>query len=220
MAHPRSFVFIGCVELKEILGRRAQDERELMEALEQIPLGSVYYHTHSVFLRHPRISGAYPNDFANWVATQVRDQPLAERLAVIDPFCFVRLEELRDELVSIIGQHVAAIHTVPRVLFGSPLFFVQSHLIEVSTGFEARTLDDFRRCVADVDQSAIYLHALHSQVMRHVPGGDFARWIGEDLGRPALAEAIARMNPYQGGLERMRQETLRLLDGELGREAA
>ena len=165
MAHPRSFVFIGCVELRKILGRRAQDERELIEALEQLPLGSVYYHTHSVFLRHPRFSGAYPNDFANWVATQVRDQPLAERLAVVDPFQFVRLEELRDELVSIICQHVATIHTVPRVLFGSPLSFVQSHLIEVSTGFEARTLDDFHRCVADVDGKKVII-SIHVKTMQ------------------------------------------------------
>jgi Family of unknown function (DUF5752) len=220
MATTRSFVFIGCVELREILGRRAQDERELMEALAQVPLGSIYYHTHSVFLRHPRISGAYPNDFASWVATQVRDQPLAERLAVVDPFQFVTLEELRDELVAIIDEHVTAMHTVPRVLFGNPLSFIQSHLIEVATGFEARTLEDFRRCVADVDQSALYLHALHSRVARHVHGGDFARWIGEDQGRPALAEVIAHMSPYLGGLERMRQETLRLLDAELGQEAA
>lgn len=220
MAGARPFAFIGCIELREILGRRARDERELMEALEQVPLGSVYYHTHSVFLRHPRISGAYPNDFANWVATQVRDQALAERLAVVDPFQFPTLEELRDELVSIIEQHVAALHPVPRVVFGDALFFVQSHLIEVATGLEARTLDDFRRCLADVDQSAIYLHALHSRVMRHVPGGDFAQWIGEELGRPALAEEVGRINPYLGGLERIRQETLRLVDAELGRETA
>ncbi len=216
----RPFAFIGCIELREILGRRARDERELMEALEQVPLGSVYYHTHSVFLRHPQISGAYANDFANWVATQVRDQALAERLAVVDPFQFATLEELRDELVSIIEQHVATLHPVPRVVFGDALFFVQSHLIEVAMGLEGQTLGDFRRCLAEVDQSAIYLHALHSRVMRHVPGGDFAHWIGVELGRPALAEEIARINPYLGGLERIRQETLRLVDTELAREAA
>ncbi len=220
MAGARTFAFIGCIELREILGRRARDERELMEALEQVPLGSVYYHTHSVFLRHPRITSAYPNDFANWVATQVRDQALAERLAVVDPFQFATLEEVRDEFVSIIEAHVTALHPVPRVVFGDPLFFVQSHVIEVSTGLEARTLDEFRRCLADVDQSAIYLHALHARVMRHVSGGDFAQWLRDELGRPALAEEIARINPYLGGLERIRQETLRLIDADLAREAA
>lgn len=74
----RPFTFVGCLELREILGRRARDERELMEELDQIPAASVYYHTQSIFLRHPRIAGAYPNDFANWVASQIRDQVLGD----------------------------------------------------------------------------------------------------------------------------------------------
>ena len=53
---PTPFAFVGCIELREILGRRARDERELMEELEQVPAESIYYHTDSVFLR--RASGA------------------------------------------------------------------------------------------------------------------------------------------------------------------
>lgn len=214
------FAFVGCLELWEILGRRARDERELMEAIEHAPLGAVYYHTHSVFLRHRRITGAYPNDFATWVATQVRDQMLAERLAVVDPFEFASLEELRDEFVSVIDHHIAEAHPVPRIVFGDPLFLVQSHLIQVRTGLQAATLGEFRRCLAAVEQSAIYFHALHARVMGGVPGGDFARWIGGELGRPELAAEIGRINPYLGGLEQIRLETLRLIDAELARETA
>jgi hypothetical protein len=209
------FTFIGCIELREILGRRARDERELMEALEQIPAASVYYHTHSIFLRHPRIAGAYPNDFANWVATQVRDRRLAERLAVVDPYQFAGVEELREELVSIVDSHIASLHPVPRVVFGDPFFFVQSHALEVATGLEARTLEDFRRGLAQVDLSAVYLHTLHARVRGAVAGGDFAQWIGQTLGLEPLAAAIGRINPYLGGLEEMRQETLRLIDAQL-----
>jgi hypothetical protein len=211
----RPFTFVGCLELREILGRRARDERELMEELEQIPAASVYYHTHSIFLRHPRIAGAYPNDFANWVATQVRDQVLAERLAVVDPYQFVSVEELREELVSIVDNHISTLNPVPRVVFGDPIFFVQSHVLEVPTGLEARTLEDFRRCLAEVDVSAVYLHTLHARIRGEIAGGDFAHWIGQELGHEPLASAIGRINPYLGGLEEIRRETLRLVDAEL-----
>ena len=211
----RPFTFVGCLELREILGRRARDELELMEGLEQIPAASVYYHTHSIFLRHPRIGGAYPNDFANWVATQVRDQVLAERLAVVDPYYFGSVEDLREELVSIVAAHVATLRPVPRVVFGDPLFFVQSHVLEVPTGSEAPTLADFRRCLAEVDLSSVYLHALHARVRGQVAGGDFAHWIGRELGLEALAAAIGRINPYLGGLEHIRGEMLRLIDAAL-----
>jgi len=209
------FTFVGCLELREILGRRARDERELMEELEQIPGGSVYYHTHSIFLRHPRIAGAYPNDFANWVATQVRDQVLAERLAVVDPYLLGSVEELREELVSIVDSHITSLNPVPRVVFGDPFFFVQSHVLEVPTGLEAQTLADFRRSLAEVDVSAVYLHMLHARVRGELAGGDFAHWIRQELGLEALAAAIGRINPYLGGLEDIRRATLHLIDAEL-----
>ena len=213
------FVFYGCVELREILGLRARDERELMEILERAPLGSVYYHTYSVFLRHHQLAGAYPNDFANWVAFQVRDQVLGERLGVVDPFGFASLEALREEFVSIIDHHIAALHPVPRVVFGDPFFFVQSHVIEVPTGLEARTLAEFHRCLAEVEASSIYFHALESKVRRGHPKGDFADWIGGALGRESLADEVARLSPYLGGLEEIRARMLRLvnaaLDGEV-----
>ncbi len=218
MATVAPFVFFGCIELREILGLRARDERELMELLERAPLGSLYYHTYSVFLRDHQLTGAYPNDFANWVAFQVRDQVLAERLAVVDPFSIAGLEALREELVSIVDHHIATLHPVPRVVFGDPFFFVQSHVIEVPTGLEARTLGEFRRCLAEVDASSIYFHALESRVRRGHPRGDFAQWIERELGLPSLAEEIARLNPYLGGLEGIRPRMLGLLDAVLGGE--
>ena len=55
------FHFLGCWELREMLGRRAYDERELLEHLEEVPLDSIYFHTHSCFLREPTLPGGYPN---------------------------------------------------------------------------------------------------------------------------------------------------------------
>lgn len=219
MAHRSArtpFRFLGCIELREILGQRARDERELMELLEQIPAGSVYYHTHSVFLRHYRVTGAYPNDFANWAASQVRDQALAERLAVVDPFEFQDLERLREEVVSIIDDHISRLHPVPRVVFGDPFYFVQSHVVEVSLGLEARTLEEFSRHLREVDASSIYFHTLEARVRRGRRRGDFAEWLGEELGLTALADEIMRINPYLGGLERIRAEILARVDAFQG----
>ncbi len=59
-----AFHFLGCWELREMLGRRAYDERELLEHLEEVPLDSIYFHTHTFFLRERVFRGPYPNDFA------------------------------------------------------------------------------------------------------------------------------------------------------------
>ena len=77
-----TFRFIGCSEIQELLGKQADDERALAELLEEVPLDSVYFHTHSYFLRQRFIERTYPNDFAEWVGEQVRDHVL-EALAVM-----------------------------------------------------------------------------------------------------------------------------------------
>ncbi|HLC43062.1 MAG TPA: DUF5752 family protein [Methylomirabilota bacterium] len=214
-----AFRFYGCIELREILGHRARDERELMEILEQVPSGSVYYHTHSVVLRHYQVTGAYPNDFANWVASQVRDQVLAERLAVVDPFEFEDLERLREALITIIDDHISDLNPVPRVVFGEPFFFVQSHVVEVPLGLEARTLEEFITCLREIDESSIYLHTLEARVRRGIRGGDFGEWLSRELGLTSLSEEIARINPYLGGLERIRTELLRLTEAAMAQGA-
>ena len=214
------FLFIGCVELRETLDYRADDERELLERLEEIPAGSVFYHTHGYFLRHRPVTTAYGNDFAAWVATHVRDQVLAERLAVVNPFEFSSLEDLREELVSIISDHVLHLSNVPRVEFGEPFFFQQSHIVEVELGAPATTLAEFRMGLAEVDSSAIYYHMVEARARLGRRSGDFAEWTRSSLGLPDLAERIERIDAYMTSLERVRARERSLVDAALESGAA
>jgi len=214
------FIFIGCVELRESLDYRADDERELLERLEEIPAGSVFYHTHGYFLRHRPVTTAYGNDFAAWLATQVRDQVLAERLAVVNPFEYASLEDLREELVSIISDHVLHLSNVPRVEFGDPFFFQQSHIVEVELGTPAASLAEFRQGLVEVDSSAIYYHMVEARARLGRRSGDFAEWTRSSLGLPDLAERIERIDTYMTSLERVRARVLSLVDAALESGAA
>ena len=137
---PQPFVFTGCVEVRQSLQRTAIDERELMDRLEEVPAGSIFYHTHGYFLRHRPITTAYGNDFAAWVAVHVRDQALSERLAVVNPFEFASLEALREELASVVYDHLRRLKAVPRIDSGEPFYFQQSYIVEVPLGRPATTL--------------------------------------------------------------------------------
>jgi hypothetical protein len=135
---------------------------------------------------------------------------------MVDPFLLGNVEDLREALLSLLDDHLEHLNPVPRVVFGDPFFFVRSHLIEVPTGLTASTLLALRTALAEVDVSAIYLHALDARARRGIPGGQFAQWIGDELGLDALAEQVGRLNPYVGGLERLRTQMLALIDAELG----
>jgi hypothetical protein len=145
----------------------------------------------------------------------VRDQVLAERLAVINPFEIASLEDLREELMSTIHDHLLRLSTVPRVEFGEVFHFQQSHIVEVPLGAPVTTLAEFRAGLSEVDASAVYFHMVEARSRLGRRSGDFAEWIRDALAMPALAERIERIDAYMTNLERVRARVLSLLDSAL-----
>jgi hypothetical protein len=210
------FEFVACSELVQILGLRADDERELAEILEEVSLDSVHHHTRGHFLRHGFVGAPYPNDFATWAAIQVRDRVLGERLSMVSPQDFPSLEALREEILTIIDDHLSHLSIVPRVLFGEPFDFMQSRVVEVPTGITADSLETFRAGLAVVPPSAVYFHTIEAPRRLARSETDFAVWLRQGLGLARLTAAFNRVDPYAGSLEGLRTELLRLCDAELG----
>ena len=209
------FGFVACLELREFVGVRAENERQLADLIDEVSLDSIYYHTHGFFLRHKFVAGAYPNDFATWAAVQVRDRVLGERLAMVDPAHFPNLQALREELVSVIDDHLRGLQVVPAALLGEPFEFIQSRIVEVPTGTEVRTLEELRSALLDVDVSAIYFHLVEARMRLGRGQNDFAAWLEHGLGLPALAAKVRAVDPYAGSLERARTRLIQLCDEAL-----
>ncbi len=209
------FAFMACLELLEFVGVRAENERQLAELLEDVPLDSIYYHTHSFYLRHKFVAGTYPNDFATWAAIQVRDRTLGERLAMVDPGAFPDLQVLREELVAIIDDHLRGLQIVPGAIFGDSFEFIQSRLVEIPTGLRAGTLQEFRDVLLEVDLTAIYYHLMESRMRLGRGQNDFAAWLERGLGLPHLAAKVQAVDPYAGSLERTRSRLVQLCDAAL-----
>lgn len=211
----QSFRFTSVVQLPEMLGRRARDEQELLELLEDVPIDTIYHHTAARFLRFETVDATFPNDFAMWASREVRDLVLGERLGVIDPFDFPNLEALRQELVTTLDDHLSRISIVPRVIHGEPFHFMRSRLIEIPSGHEATDLASFADALSKVDTSSIYYHSVEARLRKNVPEGDFARWIGDACQCRDLSRKIARLSPFSSSLEGMRHQLLTHINAEL-----
>lgn len=211
------FRFVSCMELREVLGREAMDEQRLLELIEEVPGDSIYYHTHSYYLRHPYAQRLFPNDFATWVTLFAQDRKLGERLGVLDPFEFEDIEQLRGEIVSIIGDHLSQLGFVPRSAANEPFEFVRSHVIESDLDLEARTLRDFRNALAQVEVGAIYNHVCEARMRKGRLPGDFACWLAADEGldMPDLAAQVAKVGCLGLNLEGIREHIVRLCDRTL-----
>lgn len=202
------FAFSGCVELRQLLGLRAETEKELAGLLRQVSPDSVYYHTYGSLLRHPYRAGVYFNDFAAWAAVQVRDRVLGERLAVVDPLSFDSLADVREAIVCVIDNHLSSITVVPRVVYGEPFQFIESKIVEVPTGFEAYSLEEFVQALSEVDETTIYYHAIEARVRLKHTRKDFASWLRDQLNLAALAARVQGLDPGGWGLERVRAQML------------
>ncbi|MFC1694199.1 DUF5752 family protein [Candidatus Latescibacterota bacterium] len=210
--------FIGCIEVKELLGLKANDELKLLELIEEVPVDSIYYHTHGYFLRHFYIIGPYPNDFANWVAIQVRDRVLGEKLGSVTPSPQKSLEDIRLELIDIIDQHLSSIKMIPNVVYGQQFHFMKSQIIKVPTGITAKNLEEFVDSLKTVDASAIYNHFFESRQRDRKGRSDFSRWFKEVLDLKELADKFESIDSYMYSLEGLRGKLLDLCSSELVNE--
>jgi hypothetical protein len=194
------------MELREVLGKRAMDEQRLLEIIEEAPPDSIYYHTNSYYLRHPYSQGLFPNDFATWVALHAQDRVLGEKLGVLDPFGFDDIEQLRGEILAIMGEHLSHIRIIPHSTTGEPFEFVRSHVIEADLGLEAWTLREFRDALAHVEVGAIYNHVCEARLRKGRLSGDFVTWLAapEGLCLPDLSVQVVRVGRLGLSLEGMR----------------
>lgn len=213
----KPFRFVSCMELREVLGKRAMDEHRLLELIEEVPLDSIYYHTHSYYLRHAYNQGLFPNDFATWAVLHAQDRLLGERLGILDPLEFDDLEQLRSEIVSIVEDHLSHLHTVPRSVTGEPFEFVRSHVIEADLSVEAWTLREFRDALIRVEVGAVFNHLCEARLRKRRVSGDFPHWLADEegLGLPALGAQVMKVGHIGLSLEGMRQQIVELCDAVL-----
>jgi Family of unknown function (DUF5752) len=214
------FRFVSCMELREVLGKRAMDEHRLLELIEEVPADSIYYHTHSYFLRHAYTQQLYSNDFASWVVLYAQDRVLGERLGVLDPFAFGDIEQLRDEILRIMADHLNHSTASSRCVVSEPFEFIRSHIIEVPLDLETRTLNEFYDALANVEVGAVYNHVCEARMRKRQLSVDFARWLSseEGLGLQELALRVEEVGRLGLSLEGMRNKILRLCVGELARQ--
>jgi len=184
-----------------------------------VPDLAIFHHTYGFLLRQAVGPAPYPNDFALWVGTELRDRRLAERLAIIDPFGAGSIEDLRSALAATIEDHLRHMPVTPTLGQGEPFVFFQSHNVPVATGHRASTLTEFRDCLAEVDASAFFFHIVEARFRLRRARSDFAEWLAGAAGRPDLADRVERIDPYVGTLERVRDRYLAVLDQALEEDA-
>ena len=140
---PNSFVFSEYFLMPMPTGNKASNLRELLQFLREMTEPVLNYHLWQSRLNITQPTLEYPNDFAIWAATALRDDLLAEKLSAIDPFDYENLTQVRETMVEELEEYLWDSPQYPQVRPGYELHLCEASAVVLHAGIAARTLREF-----------------------------------------------------------------------------
>jgi hypothetical protein len=205
------FYFNTKLDQTILLGRTAKNIPELLEGIKAVPESSIYYHTHKFLHQHHFLSPEPPNDFSYWITEVLNDARLGEIMSSVDIIQFHTLEDLRNRFVEILSEQPQQDQRLLSAPQGEEFHFMCSRMFVLRTPHIAHNLDEFKEVLKRVSVNSLYYHIFDAKLRLEKGENDFSRWF-RDLGKPELAEKVARLDPYTFTLEGLRSRIIQLVE--------
>ncbi len=205
------FVLKDCALIAIATGRKAHTLTELRDQIRDVTIESIYHHFWGGLLGARFEEREFNNDFAVWCRRQLREQALAEQLAVIDPVEHGDLEDLRRELLEIIENRLDESETAHWLQAFRPFEFIRSQLVIFDTGTRLARPEALAEVIPELSTGTIFYHFIDAR--RRLPGGvdDFSYWLtGFDEPYFELRGGLAGIDPFFSSLSRIREELTRV----------
>ncbi len=212
------FALKDCALAAIATGRRAQNLKELRDELETIDPACFQYHFWGGLLRPVFDDPRFNNGFARWVFQSLHNQPLAERLSVIDPTDFDGPDGLRRELIDVIEEELDRREVLPWTSREQQFHFIRAQIVVFSTKRVIHDPGELRDAVSAMTPSSVFYHFIDAR--RRTPNGvdDFSTWL-TDLGDEryrSLCTRLRGVDPYFMTLVEIREELLEIFAEYLG----
>ncbi len=209
-----TFRFYTSSILVEITGKKAHHLKEFVNILKEIDESSIFFHVHHALRDYSFAAGQYSNDFAHWVAEDVEEKSLAERLASINVRDFTDLNSIRNKLVGIIEEHLASTIEIRKAPPGREFYFLRSTEMISATHYEVTTLEEFTRALDRVGMRSIYFHFFDARLRLGRKTNDFSNWIQSSLGEEEKARKINNLDPYFMTMDQLKSRIIAICLGK------
>lgn len=187
--------------------------RELRQRIANCTEGVLYHHFCETTLRPSFDDPTYRNDLAVWANLHLRDQVLAERLGLLDPYGFASLEELRAATLEILDDRLSETPVVPWAAAGHEFFFMEALTVAVDTGVRVAGPADLAAAVREMTSGSVYFHFLEARRRPPIGEDDFTAWFMSDPGATApYRAALAHIDFYFRSLTRLRDTIVAALE--------
>jgi hypothetical protein len=208
------FVFQSTATLARYTGLWADSARTLQKAIARVSGSSIYYHLHFALFRRHFMTAQFMNDFARWTWEALRDEPLAEQLAAVDPLEFVSIHEARQRLIQLIDVYLGRNELTPSVGIRARFHFLESQSFIFPNGLVADSLPMFGRMVRKAPAESVFHHFVAAPLRLGKKDNDFSHWLDEEQGAQHAAERVRQLSPYSTDLYRLGERIAELLHRE------
>jgi len=207
------FRFFTRLTLPELTGIHVSNLEELVQAIENVPDSSIYHHTHRFLQQHQYLSPEPPNDFAYWVAAELGEDELSEKLSSIDTVQFSNITNLRSKLVSTIREFLKDNPASAKRFANkdNKFYFMKSVSFVLPTNYIASTIQDFVDILHKITTDSIYFHIFEARLRLGKHENDFSNWIEASFENKNLADQIARLDPYTYTMEDLRKTLIKII---------
>jgi len=206
------FQFLSSASLEMLTGRKADTLDELLHLIKTCRDSSIFYHTFSAFMRMREIRMPYNNDFADWIANDLNEKALAEKLMAIDLSEYSTLGALRRRIIAIVEQYKDGRPEAFHKKSDEPFYLYDIQRVVYLTDKFAYDLPSFRECLSSISIYSIYFHFIESRLEKDLYADDFSHWIETDLDMPKLAQAIRKIDLNVYTMEELRARIIGLID--------
>jgi len=186
-------------------GNKAQNLREFLDGLQEVPTSSIYHHFWGRFLQSQFDEPEYNNDFAAWVYHGLHEKALAEQLSVIDPTEYDDIEDLRIELIEVVEERLDRSEYIPWAKTDQLFHFLRSQIVVFDTGRRIEDPKELPSLVPDLSQGSIFYHFIDARRRTPERCDDFSAWLaafGEEY--EDLRKTIRAIDPYFSSLKDLR----------------
>jgi len=205
------FEFYTLAHVTRRRGGTANTLGELLAGLRSSSDESIYHHTIASLYA---TSKSTINDYAQWAATGLNRNDLAEGLSIIDSREFETISDLRRSLVEIISSYVERHPEVESECAAVAFQFCEGIDLPVPLDEPARTLKELRQRIEGMSEESFYLHFVAARARAEEHSNDFSLWVSRSLGLEKLALKIDEIDMAEITLDDARQRILTLIDAE------
>lgn len=200
----RVFQFCSSASLEKLTGRKAHNLDELFELVKTCSSSSIFYHTFSAFRKLREVQTPYTNDFAVWIAKDLNEEALAEKLLAIDLSEYNTIESLRSRILEILEGYRTESPQSFEKRAAEPFYLYNLVRFVYLTDKFAYNLSTFRQLLDTISTDSLYYHFIESRIQTQLQTDDFSNWMEENSDYQELAEKIRKIDMHIHTLEELR----------------